>query len=527
MLMDFYRATIRGYTKLVIDILQDPCVSQELMGRCLKINSNESTLFHVVAEIGNDDLLKQLINISKISLEFVANCRCTYYLHGDSELGIDDQEISQTPVSIAIGKGNVTIFKAIHKLNENLCTLTCLNLSGVCITSVPQEILTFSTLKELDLSKNELVDLPLNVINEIKIEYLNLSQNKFTCIPDKLFDLPMIKSLNISSNYLAVVPMNTNWWRASTLQELNLSNNKITAIGMEPISDIDQRSETDTDVRRSNSVHTPAVSHVDSRLRQRTSSCSLVTDGANTSELSSLTVLRLKHNQLKFFPRGLACLTPKLESLYLANNKIEGLCSIKELPPKLQYLDISYNLITSNNQSVFQVASNPSYCLRVFNQLQAYKSCNHMTHEDLYNLEYLHCSHNELTQIYLFDESSQNLLLPKLISLDLSYNKFTDLPTGLYRCTELKYLHINNNPAVNHIPRDIGYIKHLSIFEYYDVADPLIETLNNISDISDKLTYLRSMQQRYICNSYRIHVPMHACTHARMHARTHARTCIC
>ena len=489
---------MRGHTELVVDILQDPSISQELMERCLKINSNESTLFHVAAEVGNDDLFKQLIHISKISLEFVTNCRWTYYLPGDSELGIDDCEISQTPVSLAIGKGHTKILKVIHNLNEIFHTLTCLNLSSICINSVPQEILTFSTLKELDLSKNGLVDLPLsniNNINDIKIEDLNLSHNEFTCVPDKLFDLSMVKFLNISFNKLAVV---TNWWRAFTLQKLDLSNNNITAIGMEPLPNAGHCLETNAALRRSNSVHTPAVSHVDSRLQQRTSrSSSLVSDSANAGEQSSLTDLRLKNNQLESFPRELACLAPKLESLYLSNNKIEDLCSIKELPSELQYLDISYNLITSDDHHpVFQVASGPSYC---YNQLGSYRSCNHVDHEELFNLQYLNCSHNKLTQIYLFNKSI--LLFPKLLSLDLSHNNFINLPTELYRCTELKYLYINSNPGVECIPRDIGYINHLNMFKYDDVADPLIETLNNISDISDKLTYLRSMQQRYICNA--------------------------
>ena len=478
---------MRGHTKLVVDILQDPSVSQELMERCLKINSNELTLFHVVAEVGNNDLLEQLIHISKISLEFVANCRYTYYFPGDSELE-KDHEIFQTPVSLAIGKDHTKIFKTIHNLNKIFHTLTRLNLSNVCIKSVPQELLTFSTLKELDLSKNGLVDLPLNnIINDIKIENLNLSHNKFACVPDKLFDLPMIKSLNISSNSLAEV---TNWWRAFTLEELDLGDNNITAIGMEPLPNVGQCLETK---RRSHSVYTPAVGHVDCRLRQRTSSCCLVSDSANASEQSSLTDLRLKNNQLKLFPRGLACLTPKLEYLYLSNNKIEDLCSVKELPPKLRCLDISYNLITSDHHPVFQVASGPSYCLRVYNQLGSHRSCNHTDHKELFNLQYLNCSHNKLIQIHLFNKST--LLFPKLLSLDLSHNNFIDLPTELRQCAELKYLYINNNPGVECIPRDIGCIKHLKVFEYNDVADPLIETLNNISDISDKLTYL---QQRYV-----------------------------
>lgn len=446
----------------------------------------------MVAEIGNDHLSEQLICASKSSPEFIVNCRCTHYLPGDSEMGIENQEIHQTPVSVAIGKKNIGILKAIHKLNENLHTLTSLNLSNVCIASVPEEILTFSGLKELDLSNNVLVDLPLsnNITKKIKLEDLNLSHNCFESVSDNLFNLLMLKSLNISSNALAEVP--NNWWRAPKLQELNLSKNKITIIGMEPIYDVDCEVLQQSDAVTCDSTHMPAVSHVTSRLRQRISLRDVNNDIGSTSEQSMLTVLQLNDNLLESFPRGLACLTPNLESLHLERNKINNLCSIKELPRRLQHLNISHNSIVSSNLTVFHVADAPLYCFRVSNQ--SYTTCTHMDHENLHNLAHLNCSHNKITEISLFNRS--NVLFPNLISLNISYNELTNLPTRLDQFTQLKYLYISNNQEVEHIPRDIGYISHLIEFEYDNIADPLIETLNNLPHIPDKLTYLRSIQQR-------------------------------
>ena len=457
-----------------------------------KINSRDSTLFHMVAEIGNDHLSEQLICASKSSPEFIVNCRCTHYLPGDSEMGIENQEIHETPVSVAIGKKNIGILKAIHKLNENLHTLTSLNLSNVCITSVPEEILTFSSLKELDLSNNVLVDLPLsnNITNKIKLENLNLSHNCFKSVSDNLFNLLMLKSLNISSNALAEVP--NNWWRAPKLQELNLSKNKITIIGMEPIYDVDCEVLQQSDAVTCDSIHMLAVSHVTSRLRQRISLRDVNNDIGSTSEQSMLTVLQLNHNLLESFPRGLACLTPNLESLHLERNKINNLCSIKELPCRLRHLDISHNSIVSSNLTVFHVADAPLYCFRVSNQ--SYTSCTHMDHDNLHNLAHLNCSHNKITEISLFNRN--NVLFPNLITLNISYNELTNLPTRLDQFTQLKHLYISNNQEAEHIPRDIGYISHLIEFEYDNIADPLIETLNNLPHIPDKLTYLRSIQQR-------------------------------
>ena len=81
-----------------------------------------------------------------------------------------------------------------------------------------------------------------------------------------------------------------------------------------------------------------------------------------------------------------------------------------------------------------------------------------MNHKTLNNLHNLNCSHNKLRKISLFDEN-QNLLFPKLTTLKLNHNEFTELPMELYRFPELKYLNISNNPNVTQIPRDIGYIK--------------------------------------------------------------------
>jgi len=119
-----------------------------------------------------------------------------------------------------------------------------------------------------------------------------------------------------------------------------------------------------------------------------------------------------------------------------------------------------------------------------------------MSHKNLCSLGNLNFCHNELKQLSLFNQDHK-LFFPKLFSLNLGYNQFTELPMELYRFTELKLLTISNNPGVVQIPRDIGYINGLIEFEYNNVADPLVGTLNGIPTIPDKLTYLRSMEQRY------------------------------
>ena len=475
-----------------MQILRDLDFNQELMDKCLKFNSSKTTctLFHIVADTGSGEFMQQLINVSHISPEAVANCRYTHFLPENSAVQVDDQEMSQTPLSLAIGKNNLRIIEAIHKSNEALCTLTYINLSNVSINSVPKEIFMFSSLKVLDLSKNKLTKLPLSddFVNEITVAEIDLSENRLRFVPELLFSLPMLESLNILSNAIEAMP--ANWWKAAKLQRLDLSSNKIKVIGIEPMSTIDLLMDTAPP-----SVHTIAASHVEFRLQQRTVIHSDTTAIDNNSDQSLLTVLRLNNNLLESFPRGMACLTPKLESLHLVNNRIKDLCPIEELPSKLRNLDVSYNFI---NSRIFQVG-NSGYSVPCFRtSIHSPSFCCHMNHKNLFNLGNLNCSHNELNELVLFDKE-QNVLFPRLFSLNLSHNRFTQLPMELYRFTELRLLTISNNRYVIEIPRDIGYINSLIEFEYNDVADPLVGTLNGIPSIPEKLTYLKSMQQRYSC----------------------------
>ena len=472
-----------------MQILKDPDFNHELMEKCLKLNKSAYTLFHVVADNGSGEFMHQLISVSHIRPEVVANCRYTCVLPENSAVKKENKEMSQTPLSLAIGKNHLGIIKAIHRSNE---ALTYINLSNVSIRTVPKEIFLFSSLKVLDLSKNKLNDLPLHndFVDEIKVVEIDLSSNRFRFIPDLLFSLLMLESLNMFVNEIETVPANC--WRAAKLQRLDLSNNSIKTIGVEPICTVDLLS--DTDAITPPSIHRPAASHIDFRLRQRTTLHSDTVATDSTSDQSSLTVLRLNNNRLKLFPRGLACLAPKLESLYLVNNYITNLCSIEELPSKLRNLDVSCNFIDSSS-TIFQLANSPLPCFRASNQSPSF--CSHMNHRSLNNLSNINCSHNELKEISLTDKE-QNLFFPKLFSLNLSYNQFIQLPMELYRFTELKLLTISNNPNVTQIPRDIGYINSLIEFEYNNVADPLVGTLNGIPSIPEKLTYLRSMKQRYL-----------------------------
>ena len=483
-----HRATVRQYTDLVIHILKQYKGITKLINKFLQLNSNEATVFHIVAEIGNHDFMCELIDVCRITPEQIANWQCKHVLPGNPENGIDKIEMYQTPVSLAIGKDHLAIIDAIKISDTQLCSVTYLSLSNVCIKTVPLEVFTFPCLRVLDLSSNMLRELPLNSSNiaDIKIVDINLSNNRFVALSEALFALPMLESLKAASNALANVP--SNWWKACKLQRLDLSGNRIMTIGRELTFSEELYFEDDNPATAT--TYQLASSHVESRLQQRSILHSVCVNKDN----SVLTVLRLNDNMIELFPRGLACLTPKLESLHLMNNSIKFICPIEELPPKLRILDVSLNYLSSQTGIIFQPGKSALPCFRAPKLCPVY--CHHMVHDKLFNLGSLNCNRNELERLSLFDRE-QNLLFPKLFCLNISHNKFTELPLQLYRCPELRLLNISNNPSVTQIPLDIGNISTLIDLDYNNIGDPLVETLDTIPSIIEKLTYLRTLQQRY------------------------------
>ena len=441
-------------------------------------------MFHVAAETGNSDIMKTLIDVSQISPEVIANWR---YQHEMPRNCDEDPliHVVETPFSSAIAQNHINIIHEIAVADAFLHQFTYLDLSNVHIKKVPKEIFTLACLKILDLSQNSLKSLPnlTDDILNIKVSDLDLSRNRLTNLPSAVLEFPLLGLLKASHNSIRSVP--NNWWQAAKLQQLDLNHNEIKTFGIEPIYYNDQLSHGGT-----SSPGQSVVSHVDVILKQKPS-----LQGDTYSKMESISVLatlRLNENLLESFPRGLACLAPKLESLHLAHNKIKNVCPIEEIPSRIRFLDISFNSLTSN---IFYLGKCKLCCLR--SPSQPAPPCYHMDHRCLSNLGSLNCSNNKLEQILLFDEE-ENLLFPKLFALNLSCNKFTELPMQLYQFSELKILNIGSNPDVKQIPLDTGYITGLIEFDYDGIGDPVIDTLNTIPHIAEKLGYLRAMRQRYI-----------------------------
>lgn len=120
-----------------------------------------------------------------------------------------------------------------------LDNLTVLNLSKNQLFGLPKDIfnplvklenlnLSGNELEQLDLSEDKLRSPQPNLFSPlISIQFLNLSDNLLTKIPDNICTLPTLKSLNLSKNQIQSLPEEEYWLNMTSLENLDLSFNRL------------------------------------------------------------------------------------------------------------------------------------------------------------------------------------------------------------------------------------------------------------------------------------------------------------
>lgn len=190
-----------------------------------------------------------------------------------------------------------------------------LNLNSINLSVLTHEIGEFSSLQELYLAGNKLLDLPVELSN-IQLEYLDLGDNKFEKIPNIIYSLNTLNKLEIGFNKIKNVPANIS--SLKNLKRLSLNNNKINAID-------------------------PAI-----------------------FQLKHLEFLELGNNMISNFPEANAE-SSNLKELYLYNNQLTSFLPDIWKFPSLKVLDLRNNKIqiipqsisALNNLKRLEIAGNP------------------------------------------------------------------------------------------------------------------------------------------------------------------------
>ncbi|MCB8977345.1 MAG: leucine-rich repeat domain-containing protein [Ardenticatenaceae bacterium] len=253
-----------------------------------------------------------------------------------------------------------------------LTQLQSLNLSGNNLTELPEWLGQLTQLQSLYLSFNNLTELPEWLGQLTQLQSLNLSSNNLTELPEWLGQLTQLQSLDLSSTNLTELP---EWLGQLTqLQSLDLSSTNLTEL--------------------------PEW----------------------LGQLTQLQSLNLSGNNLTELPEWLGQLT-QLQSLYLSGN------NLTELPEWLGQLTQLQSLYLSSNN----LTELPEW-LGQLTQLQS-----------------LNLSSNNLTE--LPEWLGQ---LTQLQSLNLSSNNLTELPEWLGNLTQLRQFFCAENPITSPPPEILG-----------------------------------------------------------------------
>lgn len=146
-------------------------------------------------------------------------------------------------------------------------------------TKIEPRLLTFShCLLSLDISFNQLSELPTEISNLQLLQELNCACNKLQSLPDSIASLGWLRTIKANGNSICAIPKDIGGCK--TLEVLNLSENALTSVPQE------------------------------------------------IAGCTSLRTLLLQNNDLPRLPLSLAALTGKLQQLDVSNNSRELLTTL-------------------------------------------------------------------------------------------------------------------------------------------------------------------------------------------------------
>ncbi|WP_440955640.1 leucine-rich repeat domain-containing protein [Methanosarcina sp. Mfa9] len=349
---------------------------------------------------------------------------------------------------------------------------TELNLSGNQLTQIPPEIGELGNLTELNLSWNQLTQIPPEICELENLTTLNLSQNQLTQIPPEIGKLENLTTLKLSGNQLIQIPPEIK--ELKSLSELDLSWNQLTQIPPE-IKELknlktlklswNQLTQIPPEIKELKSLKTLVLSG-----NQRTKLTPEI------KELENLTTLNLSWNQLTQVPPEIIELK-SLTELALSGNQLT------QIPPEI----IELKSLTELDLSVSQLTQIPPEIIELKNLTTLYLAENQLTQippeiKELKNLTTLYLSGNQLTQI-----PPEIKELKNLTTLNLSGNQLTQIPPEIKELKNLTELDLSGN-QLTQLPLEIVELKSLTTLNLFGnqltKLPPEIKELKNLTTLN-------------------------------------------
>ena len=304
---------------------------------------------------------------------------------------------------------------------RELTDLISLDLSRNKLESLPVEIGLLSKLTKLDLSRTQRdslpLDIPSSIENLINLTELNLSYNHFKKYPAEIWGLRNLTKLILDNTSLDSIPPQIG--ELTKLTELNLSSNSLNAIPTE-IGQLTNLTKLNLRENRLNGLP------------------------ATIGQLTNLTELSLNNNLLKSLPEEIEQLT-KVNICYLQDNEIDSIPVVITKLTNLKELDLSNNNIETLPAEIGKLINLETIDLGWNRNLKTLPA----TIGQLINLTGLDLRYNQIDSLPL-----EIGLLTKLIKFNLCANKLDSLPLVITKLTNLKELDLSNN-NIESLPAEI------------------------------------------------------------------------
>ncbi|KAK9496756.1 hypothetical protein O3M35_013038 [Rhynocoris fuscipes] len=390
-------------------------------------------------------------------------------------------------------------FNKIKKIPTNtfvdLNELIEINLSDNQITVLEEgAFANLHKLTKLNLRGNQMINMNAEVFQNLpSLECLDMAYNSLSYFTfsslDQVGTLSTL-TVNISNNNLAVLTHNATFngkYIHSYIKILDMSFNNITRIDrnyFQPIRD----SITHLYLSHNSLFNSSRDLLPEMPLLQLLDFSYNAFDDIEFDSLRSLKkiqVVILSHNKLKDIPEGLFTSLDTIRQIDLSYNSIYTIMDAIISPPYLVNMDLSHNKLTRMPLSAF-------------------------TPTTASNLLHLNLSSNKISGVPSADSFSR---FTKLLTLDLSDNRITDIGSSLYLLPNLISLNLANNnlhigskdfSGVEHSLRHLN-IANVSISYVPPLPLPNLLTLdmshNTITyippDLSKNLTNLKDFNMAY------------------------------
>lgn len=247
---------------------------------------------------------------------------------------------------------SLNCIETIDTSTINLPQLTKLNLSKNQINNLPNNLSkSFPILESLDLSDNFISEIPENEANDQSddeesfvfpqtLQELNLSNNTLEHLSKSLTSLPNLTSLNVSNNKLTEIPEIT-----APITKLDATQNQITKISKQTLKAIKDLTFSKNQLEKF---------PIELKMKQTNS---IVVDHNNIQEIKlsnlqlktilpkTITLIDLSFNHIEALPKEIFECLPNLQTFSMSFNKISIIPSEINKCSKLTYLEISSNPI--------------------------------------------------------------------------------------------------------------------------------------------------------------------------------------